>query len=90
MPERIAGKTFYSPDEIPEHLRPSAEALAEAEAKFAAYDAALKAARAAGGPPKYEPKTEANRRMWDDLNGTEYEDWTPADGTDDRPPRPRS
>lgn len=28
----------------------------------------------ASHPP--EPKTGANRRFWDDLSGTEYEDWT--------------
>lgn len=84
MPDRIAGKTFYGPDEVPEDKRVSAEALAEATAKLAAFNRSVRASEATG-LPDYEPKTEANRRMWDDLSGTDYESWTPADGNDDRP-----
>ncbi|MGN2638696.1 hypothetical protein ACTD5D_21485 [Nocardia takedensis] len=80
MPREIAGKIFTPPEEVPESQRLTPEELADARAQFAAFNA-----HRPPQPAEHEPKTEANRRMWDDLGGTEYEDWTyPGD---DRPRR---
>jgi hypothetical protein len=85
MPREIAGKIFYSADEdAPGPPRPSAEEIADAKAQFAAFNAQRKPD---SQTPPPEPKTEENRRFWDDLSGTEYENWTyPGD---DRPPYPK-
>ncbi|MBF6077957.1 hypothetical protein [Nocardia beijingensis] len=84
MPKEIGGKIFYKPGEEGAAPPLTAEELAEIKKRFAAANAQRKPADPDRTP---EPKTEENRRFWDDLSGTEYEEWTfPGD---DRPPTPR-
>ncbi|WP_225730488.1 MULTISPECIES: hypothetical protein [unclassified Nocardia] len=72
MPERIAGKTFYSPEEAKAAgftpLTP--EEIEEAKKRFAEFSAA------AAAVPESE-KIPQPDRMSDDLAGTEYEGWKP-------------
>ncbi|MBH0778581.1 hypothetical protein [Nocardia bovistercoris] len=83
MPRKIGGKIFTSREELPPEKRMSDAEMEAARQMFA--EANARRERELGDRPSL-PKTEANRRMWDDLGGTEYEDWTyPGD---DRPPRP--
>ncbi|MEU2092500.1 hypothetical protein ACWDSF_13065 [Nocardia beijingensis] len=83
MPKEIGGKIFYGPGEG-DFRQLTDEEIAEAKKRFAAAAAQRKPADPTRKP---EPKTEENRRFWDDLSGTEYEGWTfPGD---DRPPTPR-
>ncbi|WP_431958458.1 hypothetical protein [Nocardia lijiangensis] len=71
MPREIAGKIIYAPGEDTGRPKLTAEEREQALAEFDAWNAA-KAQLPAQTPA---PRTEENRRFWDDLSGTEYEGW---------------
>ncbi|MEV0250800.1 hypothetical protein AB0H76_29685 [Nocardia sp. NPDC050712] len=71
MPEEIAGKIFHAPGEDTGHPEMSEEERAAILAQFDAWNAD----KASLPPRNPEPRTEENRKFWDDLSGTEYEEW---------------
>jgi hypothetical protein len=80
MPERIAGKTFLSPEEARAAGRPvlSDAERADAIAQFEQWD------RDVRQPAAHEPPVAIGGKFSDDLAGTEYESEMPDPSVYDR------
>jgi hypothetical protein len=68
MAERIAGKTFSTPEEAGV-TRPTEEELAEARKLFDELQKRIDRV------PEADRLKEVSRKFWDDTSGTEYEGW---------------
>jgi hypothetical protein len=68
MAERIAGKTFSTPEEAGV-TRPTEEELAEARKLFDELQKRIDRV------PEADRLKEVSSKFWDDTSGTEYEGW---------------